>query len=77
MLHNKQNSELVLPYLFKAITMQLAYENSIFLNAFPYNKIKFFNLNKVETGLELSPIYILLSLDSVNVKLGISLLYDE
>lgn len=57
--------------------MQLAYENTIFENPFPCNKIKFFNLNKVEAGLELSPIYILLSLDSVNVKLGISLLYDE
>ena len=77
MLHNKQNSELELSYLFKAITLQLAYENTIFLNTFPYNKIKFFKLNKVEAGLELSPIYILLSLDSVNVKLGISLLYDE
>ena len=56
MLHNKQNSELVLSYLFKAVTLQLAYENTIFLNTFPCNKIKFFNLNKVKAGLELSPI---------------------
>ena len=56
MLHSKQNSELVLPYLFKAITLQLANENIIFLNTFPCNKIKFFNLNKVKAGLELSPI---------------------